>query len=25
VQRTFRSVGVELDEHTVVVPGHTGH
>jgi ABC-type Mn2+/Zn2+ transport system ATPase subunit len=25
VQRTFHSVGVELDEHTVVVPGHTGH
>jgi ABC-type Mn2+/Zn2+ transport system ATPase subunit len=25
VQRTFTSVGVELDEHTVVVPGHSGH
>ncbi|TFD83369.1 metal ABC transporter ATP-binding protein [Cryobacterium fucosi] len=25
VQQTFREVGVELDEHTVVVPGHTGH
>ncbi|TFC92721.1 metal ABC transporter ATP-binding protein [Cryobacterium sinapicolor] len=25
VQRTFREVGVEIDEHTVVVPGHTGH
>ena len=25
VQRTFRAVGVELDEHTVVVPSHTGH
>jgi manganese/iron transport system ATP-binding protein len=25
VQRTFRDVGVEMDEHTVVVPGHEGH
>jgi len=25
VQRTFRDVGVEMDEHTVVVPGHQGH
>ncbi|WP_241974805.1 MULTISPECIES: metal ABC transporter ATP-binding protein [Cryobacterium] len=25
VQRTFKAVGVEMDEHTVVVPGHTGH
>ncbi|MBC7441180.1 MAG: metal ABC transporter ATP-binding protein [Ramlibacter sp.] len=25
VQRTFHEVGVELDEHTVVVPDHTGH
>jgi ABC-type Mn2+/Zn2+ transport system ATPase subunit len=25
VQRTFRDVEVEMDEHTVVVPGHEGH
>jgi len=25
VQRTFREVGIEMDEHTVVVPGHGGH
>ncbi|MFO7689466.1 MAG: metal ABC transporter ATP-binding protein [Cryobacterium sp.] len=25
VQRAFHGVGVELDEHTVVVPGHSGH
>jgi len=25
VQRTFRDVGVEMDEHTVVIPGHEGH
>jgi manganese/iron transport system ATP-binding protein len=25
VQRTFQGVGVEMDEHTVVLPGHEGH
>lgn len=25
VQRTFRDFGVEMDQHTVVVPGHEGH
>ncbi|MCU1635779.1 MAG: hypothetical protein JWQ68_1018 [Cryobacterium sp.] len=25
VQRAFREVGVEMDQHTVVVPGHEGH
>ena len=25
VQRAFRNVGIEMDEHTVVVPGHDGH
>jgi len=25
VQRAFRDVGVEMDEHTVVLPGHGGH
>ncbi|WP_198415945.1 metal ABC transporter ATP-binding protein [Cryobacterium sp. TMT2-23] len=25
VQRTFHEVGVELDEHTVVLPDHSGH
>lgn len=25
VQRTFREVGVEMDQHTLVVPGHEGH
>lgn len=25
VQRTFHDVGVEMDEHTVVLPGHGGH
>jgi ABC-type Mn2+/Zn2+ transport system ATPase subunit len=25
VQRTFHEVGVELDQHTLVVPGHEGH
>jgi manganese/iron transport system ATP-binding protein len=25
VQRAFREVGVEMDEHTIVVPGHGGH
>lgn len=25
VQAAFREVGVEMDEHTVVVPGHGGH
>jgi manganese/iron transport system ATP-binding protein len=25
VQRAFSEVGVEMDEHTVVIPGHTGH
>ncbi|MBG6212639.1 MAG: metal ABC transporter ATP-binding protein [Cryobacterium sp.] len=25
VQRAFGSVGVEMDEHTIVVPGHGGH
>lgn len=25
VQRCFRDVGVELDSHTLVVPGHEGH
>jgi len=25
VQETFGSVGVEMDEHTIVVPGHGGH
>jgi len=25
VQRAFSEVGIEMDEHTVVVPGHTGH
>lgn len=25
VQRAFSEVGVEMDEHTLVVPGHTGH
>jgi manganese/iron transport system ATP-binding protein len=25
VQQAFGSVGVEMDEHTIVVPGHGGH
>ncbi|MFC5930575.1 metal ABC transporter ATP-binding protein [Cryobacterium melibiosiphilum] len=25
VQRAFHNVGIEMDEHTVVVPGHGGH
>jgi len=25
VQRTFHEVGVEMDQHTLVVPGHEGH
>ena len=25
VQKAFGSVGVEMDEHTIVVPGHGGH
>jgi ABC-type Mn2+/Zn2+ transport system ATPase subunit len=25
VQRTFHEVGVEVDQHTLVVPGHEGH
>lgn len=25
VQRAFQEVGVEMDQHTVVVPGHGGH
>jgi ABC-type Mn2+/Zn2+ transport system ATPase subunit len=25
VQRTFHEVGVELDQHTLIVPGHEGH
>lgn len=25
VQQAFKEVGVEMDEHTVVVPGHEGH
>lgn len=25
VQKAFANVGVEIDEHTVVVPGHEGH
>ena len=25
VQRAFKEVGVEMDQHTVVVPGHGGH
>ncbi|WP_022885360.1 metal ABC transporter ATP-binding protein [Glaciibacter superstes] len=25
VQEAFREVGVEMDEHTLVVPGHEGH
>lgn len=25
VQRAFREAGVEIDQHTVVVPGHGGH
>ena len=25
VQRTFHEVGVEMDQHTLVIPGHEGH
>jgi manganese/iron transport system ATP-binding protein len=25
VQQAFSEVGVEMDEHTIVVPGHSGH